>query len=132
MQSYISEMFKSRVEMLEEVTFLPLTSGFVPSALRDDISFRMNYCNWTLPIKPRPGYLDTYFVFPFDINASIWRGGGQMLSGRWRRRYEAVINSTPPLFWPLFTPLTLFLSTSHPPLVMVTYKSNSRSHPPTL
>lgn len=27
-----------------------------------------------------------------------------MLSGRWRRRYEAVINSTPPLFWPLFTP----------------------------
>ena len=49
-------------------------------------------------------YFDTYFVFPFDINASIWRGGGQMLSGRWRRRYEAVINSTPNLFWPLFTP----------------------------
>ena len=43
-------------------------------------------------------------MFPFDINASIWRGGGQMLSGRWRRRYEAVINSTPNLFWPLFTP----------------------------
>ena len=84
------------------------------------------------PDQPRPGYLDTYFVFPFDINASIWRGGGQMLSGRWRRRYEAVINSTPPLFWPLFTPLTLFLSTTNPPLVMVTYKSNSRSHQPTL
>ena len=122
------------------VTFLLSTSGFVPFALRDDISFRINYCKWTMsighcplsPDQPRPGYLDTYFVFPFDINASIWRGGGQMLSGRWRRRYEAVINSTPPLFWPLFTPLTLFLSTSHPPLVMVTYKSNSRSHRPTL
>ena len=56
---------------------------------------------------------------------------GSMLSGRWRRRYEAVINSTPPLFWSLFLPpLTLLQSTTHPPLVMVTYTSNSRSHPP--
>ena len=67
------------------------------------------------------------YVKVFDIDASIWREGGQMVSGRWRRRYEAVINSTPHLFWTLFTPLTLFLSTTHPPLVMVT-SGTRRAH----